>query len=817
MNARVLSVVVLLACVAVLAFWWQGGTPAVSPATPKTETRPSPTVASGDLVGGAERTEVTETPAAVKAAASVRVEVVTSSGQPAVGATVRYWPPAMADHREHARLIALHGNDAEAALLAHGQVAIADRAGVVEILPAPGSDVCARLAEDYGQIDLWDHNELLGGSLRIQLMGDVRLEVEIVDRDGRAVPDRMITVAGTFLSQLSGVNEVSESYGPSDVDGKVVVSHLLWRLDIMGKVFDGGLEVYGRRQEGRGWDTPSIRIASQRVAHDELHGVVKVRLVEPVGGAIEVRVVDAAGKAVEEAVRLERADGSLYQLDPTAYDGKCIFAGVPLGRSWRAIASFAGDDYVGDVRGPVAAGERVSLDVRVPARYWRFTARMVNADGQVLARQPLLFAPVEPHPFLDWSKGSRYVMDTDAEGRFAFHAWVPEAMDTLPGLSLKMHVDGSFKGVCCIDRVLSYQDSDLGDLVASQVGPEQLIAAVTFTSGGAPLSGASVTLTQESEFGRHAVKATPQVRGNVVELRGRLAHHSRLSAVCACAGYLAKEVELLPGARVSVDLQRAESLRVRLACADLPMDGVGVELRSLDGGKGLRRRDVHPEQQVCEWSGQLSGSYMLRVDVHGTLLHEEPVVVHDGQNFWPSKHERFDLAGRVQGIYVFARSAATQQHVDVECLLVPRACTELPDDGEGVETWFPLRDTRPDLLVRAWGYTPVRVPSPTKNLSLQLQPLTTLKLQQPATPYDLFRVRIIEDGLRDPVLRAYAEQTIHDEEFEFDIWTDGTVQQDFIPGTVLELTPIRNNTPAPKIQVTIGTTSPQTVRCQAQK
>jgi hypothetical protein len=101
----------------------------------------------------------------------------------------------------------------------------------------------------------------------------------------------------------------------------------------------------------------------------------------------------------------------------------------------------------------------------------------------------------------------------------------------------------------------------------------------------------------------------------------------------------------------------------------------------------------------------------------------------------------------------------------------------------------------------------VRVPGSGGDLTLHLQPCTWLALEgATATPRDKVRVRVIAEAVTDPLLRAF-DRHAHAAEFEA---TDPS-ELLFAPGTVLELTPVRDGKPGTAHRVVVGNESPQTV------
>ncbi|MFT4511348.1 MAG: hypothetical protein ACI89X_000478 [Planctomycetota bacterium] len=798
--------------VGALIFSFGDGPVAARPPTEPQGGAERPIEAPGDQAGGVkaagvQRAELTDLPIQNGVGRAVRLQVVTSAGVPVVGAEVLYWPAGEADFQELRRLFKAHGRDMEATLRAHGGSAITDDAGLVEVRAAPESDVCARFGSDYGELYLYGRLGASSDASRIVLMNDVTLEVDVVDHDGRPVAGRLVYVAGTFLSRMSDVVSVSDAFGPSNSAGKVVVPHLLYKVDVWGELLNGELQVYSRRQYDD--EVRPVTIATQKVPYTALHGVVKVQLVEPVGGLLEVCVLDADRKPIDARVSLSEEGGAVWMVYPPTMDKVSLFAGVPLGRRWRAVAHCAGQDHALDVVGPRASGQRVSVDLSVPIRSWRFTGRVVRADGSPIVKTHVNLAPQAPHPFLGWREGSQHSMKSDESGRLGFSMWLPASVRSLPGFTVSMVVGGVSSPAFRIERSLTVEDSDLGDLVNSQLDEDCVLATLEFSCEGKPLNDAWVEVSQ----GTRVVEVKKKRRGHVLELWGVEPHRGPLNVTCKHIDCLDKQVQMPPGERASVDLLPSASLVIRMDCGELPVEDTWALLVPIERADERYTARLDTEQQVCEWGSLPPGRYRLRIFTHGVVVHDEAeVALQKGGNVWPSNGKRLDLGSRVRGIYVLARSAKTRRRVEVEAVLVPRASMVLPDDPKLVSLWFPQPDKASDLLVRAWGYVPMRVESPQENLFLQLRPLTSLRLGQPQTAFDEVRVRMLVDALIDPLLVAFDDQGVHDHAFEFEKWGDGTFEQDFIPGTKLELTPIRGGVPGKPVEVVVGTTSPQVLQ-----
>lgn len=809
MNPRLLLPIVLVLILGVMFFAWGNGTFATPVTTPEKGRSEQPISARGDQASdlqgaGVQRAELTDLPSPPAAGKRIRLQAVTSAGAPVVGATVHYWPAGETDHRERWRLVKMYGRDMEAALHAHGRELVTGEGGFVEFVAAVESDVCARLGDDYGQLDLYGYADPHAEAVRIVLMNDVTLEVDVVQTDGRPVVGRAIHVYGTLLARMSGITSVGEMFGPSDSAGKVVVPHLLFAVDALGELLDGDLQVHSRRQEN---DTHRpTTIASQAVHHTALRGVVKVRLVEPVGGLIEVRVVDADNEPMQVLVTLQAEDGEGWMMGGPMRGAVSLFAGVPLDRRWRAVTKWSGKDHFLEIVGPRASGQLVAVNLPMPVRQWHFTGRFVRADGSPIVKQSVELQPVAPHPFLNWYDGRSRTVKTDGLGRASFSLWLPSSVRSLPGFTIEMTVRGLVSPDFRIERTLTIAEGDVGDLVNPQAGEDELLAEITFSCEGKPLKDAWVAMQQGKRDGGRAsnVSFRKVRRGPVLELWGLQPGEGPLAVVCKHFDCLNKSINVPPGGHVSVELERSASLVLRLNCGDLPFEDLSAMLIPLGEANHQYGQYLDFDQQVCEWGDVPPGRYRLRIEAHEVVLHEvAEIVLQKGHNTWPASGERLDLGSLVDGIYLLARAETIREPVEVEAMLVPRASLTLPEDVELVGAWFPRPDAGTDLLVRAGGFVPVRIATPTKDLFLELRLLTTLHLKQSETAYDEVRGRLLFDPIVDPLLRAFDDSRVHDTEFEFEEWNDA-FEQEFVPGTKLELTPFRNGVAGTPIEVVIG-------------
>lgn len=201
----------------------------------------------------------------------------------------------------------------------------------------------------------------------------------------------------------------------------------------------------------------------------------------------------------------------------------------------------------------------------------------------------------------------------------------------------------------------------------------------------------------------------------------------------------------------------------------------------------------------------------LRVDGHEILRREVPPLV-AGRNVWPSWDEPIDLDRLVRVVHLRVVDPEGGGPAYWGRVLLPCGENVLPPDWrEGRNPgWLRLEDTPRDLLVWGHHHVPVRLPQPTQDLVVELQPYTQLVVREAAGSDVEFTVAVTKPGLTDPLLRAVVE--CDDERFDrYGMVAGGESELAFVPGTELVLTVKRGDAPAREQKVVVGTVSPQEV------
>jgi hypothetical protein len=191
----------------------------------------------------------------------------------------------------------------------------------------------------------------------------------------------------------------------------------------------------------------------------------------------------------------------------------------------------------------------------------------------------------------------------------------------------------------------------------------------------------------------------------------------------------------------------------------------------------------------------------------------QPIAVVAGANEWPARPGVVDLRGRVQVLHVAVESASGRPLEDLRQALVPADAATLPDGLQVTDRdqpWIVQVEPPRDLLVAAHGFVPVRVPRPTADLRLSLQPCTTVELRPTTAATVGVAIRVVVDGVDDAVLRAFDSNANQRE--SGDLLQDGqALELRFAPGTELELVASCQGVTAAPRRVLVGAGGAQVV------
>ena len=769
------------------------------PEAPVQAVTTAPEQPPADVIPDGRATERVSATADVRAR-RVRVTTVDSSGQPIAGAEVRYVAPRPpgAPKRE-VRLYEELG-DVEAALRTAGLLAITDANGVVEIEGHERSLVCARSGDLYAQDSLGRCDEPGADRRRLVLRRDITLRVEVVDANGRPQPSRTLGVVADGVSARYGQESGSLTLPPTDANGVVVRTHLLHEIGLSDDLV-GGRVVVALERPVRG--RPTERLARCEVPWHELRAVTDVRLVVDAGGALVVRLFDADGRELLAVIgQLQDEQGADdVDLEPSSGpDGRLHFEGVPLGRRWRLTIHQAYFEHCTTVVGPVTVADTVSVDVTLPARVFDLRARIVRSDQLPAAHVKVTFRGAGLPP-------SGSTSTTDSDGRLWPGRWfLPAAIERIGPLEITIRGDACSPRTLVVDRMIEPGKTDLGDIVVEPPAVETVLARVELRCDGK----AAVRPWARLRVGEgHAVSSVPVIvrhDGAAIEFLGTLQPLPMFVACGAPRCVPVEDVRVQPGERKVIDLQPAALLEVALLAPEIPCNTFsGTVVRDSDDREICG--SLRDTQQQLWFTALVPGRYRLRIAFGGRVVHEtERIELHAGHNRWPIDGSRIDLRGHRPGRCIVARSASTGAPVSVSAVQVSPRAEELPPDADWRHTFVPTEPLS-DLLVCAEGHVPVRVNAAANDVLLRLQPSTEVEVVALAEGSVEIRMCIVDDPVRDPLLRAF--DTHHEHATDRMLPSDARLR--FVPGTLVEFTVLRDGKPGAAERFVIGTASPQAV------
>ena len=723
--------------------------------------------------------------------------------EPVQGATVRFLPPAAA-----AALPMVHKRfateDCEHLLHDLGASAVSDARGLVTALVEPGTKVCARLGDRYGEA-FWPADVPASAPLSIHLQRDFVLRVEVVDEAGAPVPGLHVAIEARMLSRLAGEQQDFARTGPTDARGLASVPHLQERVLLPGP----GVLSYALRLS---FELPQLEAAARSITADELFAAQPIRLVVPLGGDVELRLVDADDLPYRRwSPRLEDVADEVACAATSAAPGIWRYVGVPLGRTWWVSTGGAVASVSTEFVGPQRAGESVRLELRIPRRTVRMRGRLLQ-DGAPLAEVGVKLEAehgFEPEP----SAGPGDQLVTDRSGRFAIRVSVP--IDA-PARELTLVVQHP-----CLAKDTKVRtgaptgaaDIDLGDLVLPPFAAAEPLLVVRAIDGSEDRShSVSVQVMARRQGQRYSAVPLQQrhtARGLELwglrplgELRIWVSHPE-----CCNHSQVVRE-----GEHVTVSLQRCGALWAMVLLPPAPSDAIQLGVESLDVEPPLwTKADVEGKGQWC-WSRLPPGRYRIvaRID-GGPEQRSEPFVVHAGANRWPVDGGPCDWRHLGRFVHIEVVDAANGARLtDASLMRVVREAA--PDGGgeriESAQAWWLARVDGPELVATAPGYVPVRLPAPMVDSVVSLRAMTRLRLF-PSPSGGSTRLSIVHHAVADPLLRSFDEQ-LHESPQVF----DGVESREllFAAGTELEIVSVVDGRDGPAQRVLVIAAEQQEVR-----
>lgn len=817
------SIAALLLTSVFVAAWW------LSPWAPAVQSVQGPDVpnvgravsANVDPRQPAERQEVIGGAAGCASPSPhrVRVAVLLPNGDPAPGATVRYWPPRTPEQRVQDAAAVESGRDLEAALLATGLVATADADGTVELEvdadgqpdadELAGAPICARLGQLYGEGDRVPDAADGVRRMLIELAPDVSPAIEVGDVSGAPQEGIQVQVALQVATRRQGI-VIGNWMLATDAQGKAMLPHLQRHADLRAEGLAGTVDFRCVRSTLRDGRRSSIPIAAKTVAWTQLRHDPRVRLQLPAGGTIALRIQDLDGVPLHCGCCLHDEQGAVFARSETEGDLE-TFRALPLGRSWRVEIEYLERSLV--VRGPSRAGETVSVEVLSPKHHWRIRGQAVRADGNSFAVVPVydevlrmgvslvLHTPTEARELGQW----RCAMQRPFELGFD--------LDVAELRRLDVRIEPAPNSLAeaktfVFERPLTSGDVDLGKLVLPVARELVTLATVEVRSCDRVLT-AETDFGVSDEGGQLPLPWLAVPRGDAVELRGRPATGA-LALECIHPGFRTRIVRpVRQGEHCRVELQPAAALRVDMLPLDVPSWALRGEL--VPRGGSDRAVDALAAGNPLTWSGLEPGAYALTLRIGDRVVREERQLwLAAGMNRWPSDGKPLDLRPQVRVLRVLARSAAAAAGplIAIGVLQLPAGCRELSEGVSSSDGWFLPDAARCDLLIRARQYIPQRIASPSADVVLNMQPMTQLLLKLPLDEDGALQVRIVGDPLRDAALREFDEVNHH--EATFRCWS-GDENLWFAPGAEVEIRRLVDDQPGAPQRVVVGAISPQEV------
>lgn len=761
--------------------------PPVARSTGGGEPATSPAVASG----AAPARPLPREPVAVEREHAVGqhvVRVVASlpDGAPAAGAVVRYGA-----FPKHPFVVRKAAEDREAYLATEGKNVVADGDGVATLVLGEGAGamLSLRCGEHYGEAAVDDDAD----EVRVALERDVPLPVQLLDSDGRPRQGFRIAANMHVTSRCDGDFERDVRLSPTDANGMTCVPHTQRSTAMPGP------GVIAWRMVLRSESDP---VVERTVTADEIGKGEPLVLRVPAGGQIAVDVLDADGKWLWASVWLEDATTG-QRRDDDGCEGNW-FRQLPLGRRWTVVVHSFGHEVRRDVPGPTRVDEVVRQRIQLPLRRFSLRGRVVRPDGAPIPQAKVrLSAP----PARCWhdETDSRDGSIGDRIGDFDFGGVLPADVEAVAGASL--HVE---RAPYCAPTTIALAplhrgENDLGNVVVSVAPDEVLLASVEVRAGGRNVSsGAHAFVCGRGDSGINTVNSFDAAHDDRITFHGPPTTRE-LEIGCSCAGFLTKRVPVLLGQHVAVDLEPAASLSVHLLLPPVPR---ALWTAELTDSQGSDHGSYYRTDDGFDWNTLEPGRYRLRLLVDGEPVHEVPSLdLAAGENACPP-HGAIDLTRSAQAFRVDIGTVDGGEVERPQCFVLAADRTPPPTDlapwrmKANPPGWFVPRREPVDLVVTAEGFVPVSMPGPSADTAVLMTRCTTLRVRTAQGEGTNTIVRVVEDAVRDPWVRALDTGNLHNpREGEA---RDDPLELPCVPGTVVEVVVERSGVQGAPQRVVVG-------------
>lgn len=793
MAERRLPALMLLLAGATAFLAWHVATPGSGP--PYTTAGPVAAAPDASVEAARERLR------AGQRAPSARIHaVLADTGAPAAGAEVWYLPRCRESDRDAFDQAVRQTNDLEGVLRRLGTRAGCDESGRVDVDAEPDSRLCARLGTQYGESILERRWPVNTSPYRVELAANARLRIQVVDSSGRPAADLPVEVLGRHVDPWTGgVEAFRAELGVTDAAGVVEHRHLQCLVP-------------WRDRHSEDWQLRA-RIAlehlnaSERTIDDrELDEDVPVRLVVPVGGHVTLEFVDDRGGPLPvDEWTLEAAFGNnaerpepragevdfvppdtpvLVRVPGTAEPHRIVgtlapseraveFRQVPLHARWQFVVRTPDIDCRHEFAGPTRPGE---------AMHVRVVTDLVRCDVRGRIRLASGEAVVGAYVWL-WADAAadREHAVSDAGGRFVTSAAFHRGRLPLADAQLNVRPTDDTTEVEVPLARIDAGSTDAGTIDVPALSTVPLLATVRLTNGGRPIVEHSLSVYADWPRGAWIQDLRVTKAGDGWVLRSSTVE-PRLRLTMEFFG---------TGSRISVPFQRgaildlvvppsATSLAVAVVPPAVPWGLVWAEVVAAGSdAKGALAGDPAASHGALafHWHSLEAGAYTLRIGVQNTLLHEaRGVLLREGANEWSADGGAFDLRRPFRTITVSAQSAAreatsttlyasfaTGNHrggPTARVFAVPsdydaKAMLRRGGNGFAAGRSTVLLETPPaDLIVTASGHVPVRLAAPASDVAVRLRANPEVLLHPPEGEGIQLHVRLADDGLRDPIVRA---------------------------------------------------------------
>ncbi len=729
------------------------------------------------------------------AAALIHVTAVLPSGRPAAAAIVRYQdsPNERRNRRDDAR------EDTEQLLAKVGRQAVTDDLGRVKIAPAAKTTLCIRCGEYYAEEFVAEGTT----GLRIELQRDLCLRLQVLDDDGRPRERFAVSVTAEFQSRLDGYGWTNIDLAPTDRDGMTTLPHAQLAITLPGPDV-----VWWRMTLQCELDPP----VSAAVSEAQFLAQRPVQLRVPTGGAIAAEIVNADGRAAWASAQLEDAvTGETRTCDLDA--ASTWFRQLPLGRRWVLSVESFGHEVRRTLDGPTRADEVVSTRIELPLHHIALRGRVVRPDGVPIPQAKLSFTGPHARFWHDGTETSRDGSLGDTIGDFSFGGVLPGDIAEIAGATLRIEREPYCLATTVALPTLHPGTNELGDIVVTVASDEVLLASVEIHAAGRNVTRfAHAYLCGRGQRHVNTVSSFTARRGDRIEFLGAPTDQA-LEIGCQVEGYLACTVPVARGEYAIIELREpSASLRLHVLWPRIPK---GLCNAALIDAHGRQRGDSFASADGGHWPDLPPGRSTLRLLIDDRCVHELTVDLRAGENRWPNDGGAIDLRSCAQAFYLDIQAADGGDVEWTRWYALPRGVARVLEqlDSNELESsngrWFVPRPDCAELAIVAGGLVPERIPAPTADTIVRLRRCTQLIVHPALDDEATTIVRVVEDGVRDPWLRALDGDHFHNEDSYHA--ADDPVELWCAPGTVVAVVVERGGVRGAAQRVEIGSVTKEVV------